>query len=143
MKTKDDITLVAPCGLHCGTCAVYKVKDDPSLREALVKKVNWNGIPCPGCRPIKGKSQFISETCSTYACVTERGHDFCYQCADFPCGKLNPAADRADVLPHNLKIFNLSFIKQHGVARFQEEEPGIKLRYYRGKTALGKGPQLE
>jgi hypothetical protein len=142
MKTKDDITLVAPCGLHCGTCAVYKVKDDPSLREALVEKVNWNGIPCAGCRQIKGKSQFISETCATYACVTERGHDFCYECEDFPCGKLNPAADRADVLPHNLKIFNLSFMKQHGVARFVEKGPRIKLLYYRGKMALGKGPQL-
>ncbi len=143
MKTKDDITFVAPCGLHCGSCAVYKVKDDPSLREVLIKKMNWSGIPCPGCRSIKGKSQFISGTCATYACATGRGLDFCFECKDFPCPKLNPASDRADVLPHNLKIFNLSFIKQYGVAKFLEKEREIKLRYYRGKMALGEGPQLD
>ena len=143
MQTKDDITLVAPCGLHCGSCAVYKVKDDPSLREGLIKKMNWKGAPCPGCRSIKGKSQFISDTCATYACVTGKGLDFCFECGDFPCSKLNPASDLANVLPHNLKIFNLSFIKQHGVAKFLEKDREIKSRYYRGKMALGNGPQLE
>lgn len=143
MKTKEDITLVAPCGIYCGACPMYKVKDDPSLREGLVKRINWNGVPCAGCRPGKGKNQFIANTCPTHACATERGHDFCFECAEFPCARLNPAADRADVLPHNLKIFNLVYIKQHGVAQFLEKEPEIKQRYYRGKMVIGQGPQME
>jgi hypothetical protein len=143
MKTKDDITLVAPCGMHCGACPMYKVKDDPSLKEMLVKRVNWNGVPCPGCRPAKGMNQFIEGTCATYACTTGRGLDFCFECGEFPCARLNPAADRADVLPHNLKIFNLTFIRQHGVAEYIKKEPEIKQRYYRGKMVIGKGPQLE
>ena len=85
METKDDITLIAPCGIHCGACPMYKVKDDPSLREGLVKRINWNGVPCPGCRSAKGKHQLIQGTCATYACVSSRGHDFCYECKDFPC----------------------------------------------------------
>lgn len=142
MKLKDDITLVAPCGIHCGSCPLYKVKDDPSLGEGLKKRINWNGVPCPGCRPGKGQNQFIEGTCATYACASGRGHDFCFECVEFPCARLNPAADRAEVLPHNLKVFNLTFIKQHGVAKYLENEPEFKQRYYRGKMVIGKGPQM-
>ena len=144
MKKKDDITLVAPCGLLCSDCGVYKVKDDPSLRQALLSKnVNWKGAPCPGCRPLKGKSQFIEGTCPTYACVSERGFDFCFQCPEFPCGKLNPAADRAGDLPHNIKIFNLCSIKEQGLAQWLKNAADIKKKYFFGKMALGKGPQLD
>ncbi len=92
--------------MHCGTCPAYKVKDDPSLRQVLIKKTKWNGAPCPGCRPAKGKNQFVEGTCVTYACATERGLDFCFECLEFRCVKFNPTAD---VLPHNLKIFNLCY----------------------------------
>lgn len=144
MKTKDDIALVAPCGLYCGDCAVYKVKEDPGLREVLIgKNVNWNGMTCPGCRTIEGKSQFINGVCATYACVSERGYDFCFECSDFPCGKLNPTADRAGDLPHNIKVFNLCFIKEQGLTKFQQTASEIKQRYFRGKMVLGKGPQIE
>jgi hypothetical protein len=121
MKKTGDITMVAPCGLLCSDCGVHKVKDDPSLREVLIKKVNWKGVPCQGCRQIKGKSQFIEGTCATYACVTKRGHDFCYECPEFPCAMLNPAADRA---------------------KWLQKAPEIKLKYFSGKMALGKGPLL-
>ncbi len=142
MKKKDDITLVAPCGGYCGDCPAYKVKDDPSLKEVLAKKINWNGVPCPGCRPSKGKVQFVDGTCETYACISKRGHDFCFECVDFPCSKFNPAADRADVLPHNIKLFALCYIKQHGVDKWKEKTSEVKQRYYRGKMVIGKGPQL-
>ncbi len=143
MKKTDDMTLIAPCGIHCGACPLYKVKDDPSLRESLVKRINWNGVPCPGCRQGKGRHQLVEGTCPTYACSSARKVDFCFECAEFPCAKLNPASDRADVLPHNLKIFNLCYIKQHGVAEYLKKEPEFKQRYYQGKMVIGKGPQLE
>jgi len=144
MKTTEEITLVAPCGLHCGDCGVYKVKDDPSLREIIDScSANWNGDPCPGCRQIKGNCLGVDGTCETYACVTERGLDFCFECPEFPCAKLNPAAERANVLPHNIKVFNLCCIKEQGLVRWLEKAPVIKQKYFRGKMVLGKGPQLE
>ncbi|HEY6011097.1 MAG TPA: DUF3795 domain-containing protein [Nitrospirota bacterium] len=143
MKTKDDNTMIAPCGLLCSDCGVHKVKDDPSLRETLIKKVNWKGAPCPGCRTIKGKSQFITDTCATYACVSKRGYDFCYECPDFPCAMLNPAADRAGDLPHNIKVFNLCCIKEQGLAAWLQNASDIKNKYFFGKMALGKGPLLK
>jgi len=141
MKKSEDITLVAPCGIYCGDCPAYRVKDDPTLKSTLAG-VKWNGVPCPGCRQARGKCQFVDGTCQTYACIDARGHDFCFDCADFPCAKLNPAADRANVLPHNLKVFNLCAIKWQGIAKFIERAAEIKQRYYRGTMEIGRGPRL-
>jgi hypothetical protein len=143
MEKTDAITLVAPCGMDCEDCAAYKVKNDPSLRELLVKKLNWNGIPCPGCRPSKGNHQFVDGTCATYACINKRGHDFCFECSEFPCSKLNPASDKAGDLPHNIKLFAQCYIKQHGAAKWREKAAEVKQKYFRGKMVIGKGPQLD
>ncbi len=142
MKKTDDISLIAPCGIYCADCAAYRVKDDPSLAETLTK-VGWDGVPCPGCRQARGNCQFVDGTCQTHACIDARGHDFCFECSDFPCDMLNPASDKAAVLPHNLKIFNLSIMKHQGIAKFLERAVEIKQRYYRGTMVIGKGPQLK
>jgi len=128
MKTSGEVALVAPCGIHCGDCAAYKVKDDPSLEEVLARSEKWNGVSCPGCRAVGGNCQFVDGICETYACVTGSGLDFCFACAEFPCAKLNPAADRADVLPHNLKVFSLCYIKEQGLAKWLKKYPEIKDR---------------
>lgn len=144
MKTKDDITLAAPCGTYCGDCECFKAKDNPALMEYLVAKgLKREKLPCPGCRPLKGKCPAIGTTCKTYTCITGRGLDFCFECQDFPCAKLNPAVDRANVLPHNMKVFNLCCIKNQGLAKFIEKLPEIKQRYYKGKMAIGRGPYLD
>ncbi len=143
MKITDEIILVAPCGINCGDCEGYKAKDNPALLEYLVSRgIKREGLPCPGCRSIKGNCPAISCACDTYTCVAERGVDFCFECPEFPCARLNPAADRANVLPHNIKIFNLCFIQQQGLPRFLEKSPEIKQRYFQGKMLIGKGPQL-
>ena len=144
MKTIDDISLVAPCGIFCGDCGAYKAKDDSAIMEAIIARgFKRESLPCSGCRPLEGKCPFIGTTCETYACATEHDVDFCFQCPDFPCAKLNPAADRADILPHNTKMFNLCCIEHQGLAKFLEKSPEIKQRYFQGKMAIGKGPQLE
>lgn len=143
MKTIGEYILVAPCGIYCGDCGAYKVKDDPSLGESINRVVNWNGVPCPGCRPVGGNCQFTNGLCETYACVTEHNVEFCFECPEFPCPKLNPSADMANIIPHNIKMYNLCYIRQQGLTRFLEKTPDIKQRYFRGKMAIGKGPQLD
>jgi len=143
MEAKDDITMVSPCGGYCGDCPAYKVKDDPSMKELLTRKVKWNGVPCQGCRPLKGKCQFVEGMCETYACADRHGVNFCFECPEFPCARLNPAADKAGDLPHNIKLFALCYIKQHGVAKWKEKTAEVKQRYFFGKMAIGKGPQME
>lgn len=144
MEKNEALASVGPCGIHCGGCELYKAKDDHALLEALVAKgLRRETLPCAGCRPVQGKCPVIGGTCRTYECVQKRGFDFCYKCPEFPCDKLNPAADRADVLPHNLKVFNLCFIQKHGLDEFLKKAPEIKLKYYRGKMAIGQGPQVK
>lgn len=142
MNTSGDIIMVAPCGIYCGDCAAHKVKDVPALQGALTR-VGWNGVVCPGCRTLKGSCQFVEGTCETYSCAAEQGLDFCFECTEFPCEKLNPAVDRADILPHNTKLFALCYIRQHGVDAWKEKAPEVKQRYFRGKMKIGKGPQVE
>ncbi len=143
MKNAEVINLIAPCGTHCGLCECYKAKDDSGLMEYLLSRgFKKESLPCPGCRALKGNCPAIIGACETYTCMTNHNIEFCYECQEFPCAKLNPAADRANILPHNIKIFNLSFIKNQGIEKFLEKAAEIRERYYKGKMAIGKGPQI-
>lgn len=75
-------------------------------------------------------------------CYSGRKINFCYECDEFPCRKLHPAADRAEILPHNLKVFNLCTIKNSGIEEFLDRSTEIKLRYFKGKIQVGNGPQM-
>ncbi len=144
MRTTEENILAAPCGLYCGDCVAYIAKDDPVLLDALITKgLNKDQLPCPGCRLGKGACPAINCECATYACVDGRGLDFCFECPEFPCDKLIPAADMAAALPHNIKIFNLCYIKQHGLSSWLEKAHEIRQKYFCGKMIVGKGPELK
>lgn len=143
MISNERVTLVAPCGIDCGTCELYMCKDNPQLRAYLISKgIPEAKLPCAGCRNINGDCPVIVGKCETYICVNEKKVDFCFDCGEFPCGKLHPSADRADILPHNLKVFNLCTIQRVGVEGFIERSIEIKQKYYQGKMEVGKGPQI-
>lgn len=144
MSTQERKRLVAPCGIDCGLCELYTCKDDKQLYSYLLSRgIPQEKLPCAGCRDIKGECPVIGSTCPTYLCATEKKIDFCFDCADFPCVRLNPSADRADVLPHNLKVFNLCTIQRKGLKSFIEHSTEFKKRYYKGKMQIGNGPQLD
>lgn len=143
MKEPDNFILTAPCGIYCGECEAHKAKDDPVLMERMKQVLKTEMLPCPGCRTVRGKCPAIDGTCETYTCVVEHAVDFCFECGEFPCARLNPAADRAERLPHNIKVFSLCTIQNQGLVRLVENYPEIKQRYFQGKMAIGRGPQLE
>lgn len=143
MFNEAEVKDIAPCGTYCGGCPAYLCKDNPELLEQVVAKgLKREDLPCPGCREHKGKCAFTDGDCATYDCVQQHKVTFCFECADFPCNYLNPCADRANILPHNMKVFNLCYLKNHGAAAFRQQFPQIKARYYLGKMAIGRGPQL-
>ena len=142
MTGQERIKLVAPCGIDCGTCELYTCRDNEQLFAYLLTKgVPKDRLPCNGCRNIGGNCPVIGNTCATYTCSSEKKVDFCFRCETFPCEKLLPAADRAEVLPHNLKVFNLCSIKNIGVEGFIQKSSEIKHKYYKGKMKIGEGPQ--
>ncbi len=142
MSLPERLHLVAPCGIDCGMCELYLCKDNQQLFDYLVSRgVPKEKLPCAGCRDIKGFCPVIGGECATYACVTDKNVEFCFECCDFPCSKLHPSADRADALPHNLKMFNLCTIQREGLEGFVALSSEIKKKYFKGKMEIGKGPQ--
>jgi hypothetical protein len=141
MNTEERRIMVAPCGIDCANCNLVLCKDDQSMFDALVKRgFAKEKLPCPGCRNAEGHCPVIGEQCETYTCARDKNLEYCFECQDFPCIKLNPSADRAEILPHNTKVFSLCVIKNRGVDRFIEESATIEKHYFKGKMEIGKGP---
>lgn len=125
----DYLKMTAPCGLDCFNCQFFRAHKDPA---ALVEVQNLSeqlNIPvevmlCNGCRAHDGKiplqKHIFGEAhyCAAYECIKEKGFDFCGDCEDFPCDHLHPFADKADVLPHNTKVYNLCLIKKMGLGQW-------------------------
>jgi hypothetical protein len=143
MLTQERLDMVAPCGMDCGICEMHTCEENSPLYDRLIERgIPKESIPCKGCRTIKGMCPVIKEKCKTFMCYSGRNINFCYECDEFPCRKLHPAADRAEILPHNLKIFNLCTIKNSGIEEFLDRSTEIKLRYFKGKIQVGDGPQM-
>ncbi len=139
----DRLSMVAPCGIDCGICELHILTKNDEWYERMVQRgISPDRLPCPGCRAIEGNCPVKPTTCATWKCVKENELEFCSACTDFPCNRLQPCADRADILPHNLKVFNLCLINQIGLKAFVEKSAEVKLKYYCGKIDVGNGPQL-
>lgn len=139
----DRLSLVAPCGIDCSLCELHTLTEKDVLYQSMIQRgIPKEKLPCPGCRKIEGNCLVKPAVCETWKCVKENELEFCSACTDFPCNRLQPAADRANVLPHNLKVFNLCKINQIGLKAFAEKSAEIKLKYYNGKIVVGNGPHL-
>lgn len=143
MEIEGRLKMVAPCGIDCGICELHTCEKDSDLYKVLISRgISEEKIPCRGCRNIDGKCPVINDKCTTYTCITSKDIQFCFDCDEFPCRKLHPAADRAEKLPHNMKVYNLCTIKNIGLEKFIDSSAEIKHRYFKGKINVGNGPQL-
>ncbi len=100
--------LIAPCGMNCALCMAY-------LRD---KK------PCYGCHvdsPTKNKSCM---NCLIKNCPDLQGNStgFCYECAQYPCKRLNHLDKRYRTKYHMSMIANLENIKENGMDAFLRQE---------------------
>jgi len=141
----DKTLLTAPCGLDCFNCPSYEGIITEADKQKLSQYLNvpLEEAPCKGCRAENGKCKFaINGQCATYDCVQQKGVNYCYECADFPCKLLMPTLQGAQY-PHNMKVFNLCRMKNVGIEKWIEEAPEIRKRYYEGKFVVGEGPVLE
>ena len=134
--------LVAPCGLYCGGCYVFKAGRDKALAQEVATRygVSPDEVRCRSCRVEKGacKLLFKGRVCPTYNCaVNLKKLNFCYECEDFPCLKLAPAADRAQEIPHNMKIYNLVSIQKMGLQNWLKQAEIRWDQYYQGKKPRG------
>lgn len=144
MKIPAGFENVSPCGINCEMCSAFMVKDKPELMPILVAHgLKEELLPCPGCRAVDGNCRHLGSRCEQYACTTIHDVVMCYECEDYPCRRLIPAADRANTLPHNLKMISQVYIQKHGVEAWKAKLPELRQRYFTGKISYGKGPLLE
>ncbi len=101
------------CGLYCGAC--------PNLLGA---KAGLEQNVCFGC-----KSDINPEWCSNCglkACAQEKGLDFCYQCDEYPCAKLE-AFKNSQEYPYHQEVYDyMRIIAQEGSASWLEK---MKIRW--------------
>lgn len=95
--------LLAPCGLYCGVCRIYKTHRDNDLdfKKAILPTLNDYGvksvddIACTGCLS-DGIVFHFCQTCPIKDCIKDKQIEGCYQCEDFPCSIIKDWPDSLD-----------------------------------------------
>jgi len=144
----DDLKIsTAVCGIDCFNCELYYTNIDNFFETMSEERKNTfvslgftkEKLLCKGCRT--SGCTMIPERCETLECVKTKNIDFCFDCDEFPCSKLQPLAEGAERYPHNLKIYNLITIKNKGLEKWASESAEIREKYFKGKFKIGAGPQ--
>jgi len=98
------------CGLDCGLCPRY---------------YTVGSSRCPGCC---GPDFFNRHPSCSYitCCVKKKGLEVCAQCDEFPCSKFESwligGGECDSFLTHKKAHPNLSFIREHGIEKFIEQQ---------------------
>ncbi len=99
-----DKTLIAPCGMNCGTCIAW-------LRDKN---------KCFGCRvdfdtKLKTRTKCRIKNCDLLCKISSK---FCYDCGNFPCERLKHLDKRYRTKYRTGLIQNLINIKENGIDNF-------------------------
>jgi len=149
MDDKEKLQLVSPCGYNCLGCAAY-INSTCSDEVIIQKEADRANLTveqlrgeCSGCRAMQGRPH-MNMLCVTYdCCVNKKGLDFCYQCDEFPCLKLAPISDRAEVRRHNTKVYNLLMLKKLGLDEYVRKSSDFVRNWAKGKhPVLGDDVQV-
>jgi hypothetical protein len=119
-----DRTLMAPCGLYCGSCS-----------DRLVEGVcHGCGCGCDECA-----AQAHHEACAIYrCCVVENGFATCAECTDLPCTRVIQFAYDPIWRTHRPVIENLRRIRRIGDAAWLAEQAA----YWADERRLERWVQL-
>lgn len=108
---KDNIFLIAPCGMNCSLCVAYQ------FREKDLNKKGFQRTYCPGCIPRGKNCTHMADSCKLLAKGQVR---FCFECESYPCKRLKLLDKRYRTKYHMSMIENLDFIKTNGAEKFLE-----------------------
>jgi hypothetical protein len=108
MALTFDRSMIAPCGMNCGTCIGY-------LRAKN---------KCCGCWPDNGSKPVYCTSCKVKNCelLAKTNSKFCFECEKFPCQRLKQL-DKRYRTKYNVSFFqNLQAIKDSGITNFLASE---------------------
>ncbi len=105
--------LIAPCGMNCSLCIAFQSQKHDLKKQGFHRKY------CPGCLPRGENCLHMGDQCELLKEGTVR---FCFMCGDFPCKRLKALDKRYRTKYHMSMIENLTYIREHGVDQFLEEQ---------------------
>lgn len=88
--------LMAACGLNCEECEIRLASDNRELASRISDWFGRHGSPqvapenvrCSGRKGDRAK-HWSADCWILLCCVDKKGLEFCYECQDFPCSRLN------------------------------------------------------
>lgn len=104
MEFIDKLKFSSVCGIYCETeCCIYKAykTDNESMRRQLALILlndaeRWREIRCDGC---KGEPAICwGNECAIKNCAYANQYEFCIQCKNYPCEKLQHQQKTNDIL---------------------------------------------
>ena len=113
MRITGDITLIAPCGMHCAVCSGYLayLNQIPRKRGKIAH--------CAGCRPRDKQCAYLKGHCGR---LKRKGLQFCFQCPEYPCKRLLHIDERYRNNYGMSFIENLEDIRRNGVEIFLKHQ---------------------
>ncbi len=110
------------CGLNCVKCDIFlSSHGDEKLQEELVKWFKENvdstieHVNCEKCRSPIGECW--SSDCELRSCATKRNVNYCFECPDFVCDKLDKFAN--DGYGHHKRtVENMRDMKKKGLKKW-------------------------
>lgn len=105
-----DGSMIAACGLDCGSCEIRLAPTDPAAAKAVIdwfKQQGWladgegmaqvieRKMYCTGCLGDRG-THWSRDCLILGCCVDRRGHGNCSECEAFACDRLVDWAEQND-----------------------------------------------
>ena len=155
---KADPSLLAPCGLYCGVCAIYIAHRDNNfkLKERLAnlykggtpgkgalpesEDLTAEDMRCKGC--LSDDVFMYCRQCPIKDCTKEKGYAGCHQCNEFPCHYVTE--DFPMAVGEKVILRAVPRWKEVGTEQFIEEEtaryvcPECGNRVFRGVMRCNK-----
>jgi hypothetical protein len=104
-------SLIGACGMLCSTCAIFIATASldrakmAELAEELSKesrkKLGTSDINCWGCRC--SDKHCFNANCRFRKCSKNKGLEFCYRCAQYPCDNIQAFYKKQPSAQENLK----------------------------------------
>ena len=111
MSEQFDAKLIAQCGINCGTCIAF-------FGYTMGRKERKHA--CIGCRSRASLCTFIKKSCKALA--NKEPVEFCFECSDFPCERLE-RIEKTYTQRYGLSLIgNLKYIQEKGMDAFLECE---------------------
>ena len=121
--------LAGICGIYCGTCPKYLAPRQGDTAEvqkmARDAGVTAGEVRCDGCLSGHVYRDCVDCRHGFRRCAREKGVTWCFQCAEFPCARLESFKDIHVVngIWHHKKIVDhLQFMKEYGVEKWVDKE---------------------